>query len=52
MKQFATAAARSVSGDQTSPGPSNSGGGAVSIVGTPWEATGTVPVVDPHALTL
>ena len=42
-KQSATAAQSSVSGDQRSPGPSNSAGGAVTSVGRPAEDTGTSP---------
>ncbi len=36
-----------VSGDQTPPGPSNSGGGAVSIAGNPCDVAGTAPIADP-----
>src|SRR5579863_6394142 len=42
-KQSATDAHSSVSGDQTSPGPSNSGGGADAISGKRVEVTATVP---------
>ena len=39
----------SVSGDQTPPGPSNSGGGAVAMAGKPGETTVTVPSGEPAA---
>jgi hypothetical protein len=43
MKQSASEAHNSTSGDQRSPGPSNSGGGAVAISGRPGEVTATLP---------
>ena len=40
MKQSAIDAHNNVSGDQTSPGPSNSAGGAVVIAGNKWDLEG------------
>jgi hypothetical protein len=50
MKQSAIDAHNNVSGDQTSPGPSNSAGGAVAIAGRPGAVTLTGPVGCPAAL--
>jgi hypothetical protein len=52
MKQSAIAATSNVSGDQTPPGPSKSGGGAVSRPGNPGDATETIPVAEATALTV
>jgi hypothetical protein len=52
MKQSATDAHNSVSGDQVPPGPSNSTGGAVSICGNPGAFTDMLPAGPPAALTL
>ena len=51
-KQSATAAQSSVSGDQRSPGPSNSAGGAVARTGRPGDETGTSPSVVAEAWTV
>ena len=48
-KQSASDAQSSVSGDHTSPGPSNSGGGAVAISGKLAEVRATVPSGRPFA---
>jgi hypothetical protein len=50
MKQSASAAHSSVSGDQMPPGPSNSGGGPESMAGSPGEATATLPSLLAEAL--
>jgi hypothetical protein len=50
MKQSASDAHSNVSGDQTSPGPSNSAGGAVAIAGRRGAVTLTAPVGWPVAL--
>ena len=50
MKQSAMAATRRVSGDQTPPGPSNSGGGAVLSAGASPELMATNPVASDVAL--
>ena len=43
MKQLATAAVNSASGDQSVPGPANCGAGAVESAGNPGDVTGTRP---------
>jgi hypothetical protein len=52
MKHSATDAHNSVSGDQTSPGPPNSAGGAVAISGRRGEVTAMLPAGWPEALTV
>jgi hypothetical protein len=52
MKHSATDAHNSVSGDQTSPGPPNSAGGAVAISGRRGEVTAMLPAGWPETLTV
>jgi hypothetical protein len=51
MKQLATAAASRDSGDHWSPGPSNSGGGALASCGKPAAVMATLPPALPTAAT-
>ena len=51
MKPALPAAAIKVSGDQASPGPSNSAGAATLSVGKPSDVTSSMPVPEPDEVT-